>query len=199
MKPATILCIAASIMCAAVAINQYDAYKARHQPPQPVSQTPEASPNIPETEQGASVMSLVGKPAPDFKLVSFDGSRTFRLSDYKGRPVIVTFWATYCGWCREEAPWFSAMQAKYAKHKLQILGVVPLTDSSREEVTHALKTWGIKYPVLVSDHAAETSYYVNWFPTTIYIAPNGIVAKAEEENVKGPARLEEDIQKLLGE
>jgi len=74
-----------------------------------------------------------------------------------------------------------------------------LTDSSREEVTHALKTWGIKYPVLVSDHAAETSYYVNWFPTTIYIAPNGIVAKAEEENVKGPARLEEDIQMLLGE
>jgi cytochrome c biogenesis protein CcmG, thiol:disulfide interchange protein DsbE len=190
MKSTTILCIAGSLMCCAVAINQYDSYKSRHTQSQPVSTTS-------EPQHGPSVGTLIGKPAPDFNLVSFDGSKTVKLSDYKGRPVIVTFWATYCGWCREEAPWFSEMQAKYANEKLQVLSVVPLSDSSREEVAHALKTWGIKYPVLVSDQGAETSYYVNWFPTTVYIDPNGIVVKAEDANVQGLQKLEENVQQIL--
>jgi peroxiredoxin len=189
MKPTTILLVAASLMCCAIAINQYDAYRSRHSHAQPVTKASESP--IP------SVETLIGKPAPDFNLVSFDGKKTVKLSDYKGKPVILTFWATYCGWCREEAPWFSEVQAKYAREGLQILSVVPLTDSSREEVTHALKTWGIKYPVLVSDEGAEISYYVKWFPTTIYVDPNGVVVKAEAENVKGLAKLEENVQALL--
>jgi cytochrome c biogenesis protein CcmG, thiol:disulfide interchange protein DsbE len=190
MKPATILYIVASMMCCAIAINQYDSFKSRQGRSQPAPKTSGAQ-RIP------SVETLIGKPAPDFNLVSFDGSKTFKLSDYKGRPLILTFWATYCGWCREEAPWFSEVQAKYANERLQILSIVPLTDSSREEVKHALKTWGIKYPVLISDQGAETAYHVNWFPTTIYIDPKGIVVKAEEENVKGLEKLEENVRALL--
>jgi cytochrome c biogenesis protein CcmG, thiol:disulfide interchange protein DsbE len=190
MKATTILCIAASLMCCAVAINQYDAYKTRHRQTEPV-------PTASEPHQTTSVATLVGKPAPDFNLISFDGSKTFKLSDYKGRPLIVTFWATYCGWCREEAPWFSAVQAKYANEGLQILSVVPLSDSSREEVTHALKTWGIEYPVLISDVGAETAYYVNWFPTTVYIARDGMVVRAEDENIEGPRKLEKNVQELM--
>jgi hypothetical protein len=89
------------------------------------------------------------------------------------------------------------MQDKYATEKLQVLSVVPLSDSSRKEVTHALKTWGIRYPVLVSDQAAESAYYVNWFPTTVYIDPRGMVVKAEDVNVKGLQNLEENVQALL--
>jgi cytochrome c biogenesis protein CcmG/thiol:disulfide interchange protein DsbE len=177
-------------MCCAVAINQYNAYRSRQTSFQ-------VSPRISDARRTPSVEALTGKPAPDFNLVSFDGSKTVKLSDYKGRPVILTFWATYCGWCREEAPWFSEVQAKYARRGLQILSVVPLSDSSREEVLHALKTWGIKYPVLISDLDAETSYSVNWFPTTIYIDASGTVLKAEAENVKGLRQLEEDVQTLL--
>ena len=191
MKATTILCLAASLMCCAVAINQYDSYKTRHSQPQlPASKAA-------ESQHTPSVAALVGKPAPDFNLISFDGSKTVKLSDYKGRPVIVTFWATYCGWCREEAPWFSAAQAKYANKGLQILSVVPLSDSSREEVNHALQTWGIKYPVLISDVSAETSYYVNWFPTTVYIASDGTVVRAEDENIEGPQKLEQNVQEIL--
>jgi cytochrome c biogenesis protein CcmG, thiol:disulfide interchange protein DsbE len=190
MKLTTILCIAASLMCCAVALNQYDSYKTRHSRPLAV---PKAS----EPQHASSVTALVGKPAPDFNLISFDGSKTVKLSDYKGRPLIVTFWATYCGWCREEAPWFSAAQAKYANKGLQILSVVPLSDSSREEVDHALRTWGIKYPVLISDLSAETAYYVNWFPTTVYIASNGTVVRAEDDSIEGPEKLEENVQEIL--
>jgi cytochrome c biogenesis protein CcmG, thiol:disulfide interchange protein DsbE len=190
MKPGTILCIAASLMCCAVAINQYDAYKSRRRQPQPVSTAAEPQPR-------SSVGSLVGKAAPDFNLVSFDGSKTFKLSDYKGRPVILTFWATYCGWCREEAPWFSAVQSKYANEKLQVLSVVPLSDSSRDEIAHALETWGIDHPVLISDQGAETAYSVNWFPTTVYINPEGTVVKAEDVNVKGLEKLEDNVRQIL--
>lgn len=189
MKLTTVLILAASLMCAAITFNQYDAYRARHSSARPAAKA--AEPPLP------SVATLVGKPAPDFNLVSFDGSKTVKLSDYKGRAVILTFWATYCGWCRDEAPWLSQMQAKYENRGLQVLSVVPLTDSTREEVTHALDTWGIKYPVLISDPGAELSYSVHWFPTTIYVDPKGIVAKAEEENVKGLAKLEENVQALL--
>jgi cytochrome c biogenesis protein CcmG, thiol:disulfide interchange protein DsbE len=198
MKSVTVLCIAASLMCCAVAINQYDSYKSRHSHSQPVPTTsePQRSPS-PEPQHSPSVETLIGKPAPDFNLVSFDGSKTVRLSDYKGRPVILTFWATYCGWCRDEAPWFSEVQSKYANEGLQILSVVPLTDSRREEVAHALKTWGIKYPVLISDQSAEAAYYVNWFPTTIYIDPKGMVIKAEDVGVKGLQKLDENVQELL--
>jgi thiol-disulfide isomerase/thioredoxin len=206
MKAITVLCIAAAVMCCAIAFNQYDAYKSRHNHPEtaPTAAAPQPS-SSPEPQTSAasepqhspSVKTLIGKPAPDFNLVSFDGSKTFRLSDYKGRPVIVTFWATYCGWCRDEAPWFSQMQSKYANEKLQILSVVPLTDSRRSEVTHALKTWGIKYPVLISDQSAEADYFVNWFPTTIYIDPKGTVIKAEDVGVKGLQKLDENVQALL--
>lgn len=190
MKPATILYITASIMCCAIAINQFDAYRSRHSQPQPVAKVPDPPPKT-------TVATLIGKPAPDFDLIAFDGTKTVKLSDYKGRPVILTFWAAYCGWCREEVPWFSAVQTKYAHEKLQILSVVPLTASSREEVAHALKTWGIRYPVLISDRGAEDSYYVNWFPTTVYINPAGTVIRAEDEKVQGLAKLEENVQELL--
>ncbi|HEY6306657.1 MAG TPA: TlpA disulfide reductase family protein [Candidatus Angelobacter sp.] len=198
MKAISVLCIAAAFMCCAVAINQYDSYKSRHSHPQavPTASQPQPSP-LSAPQHSPSVESLIGKPAPDFNLVSFDGSKTVKLSDYKGRPVIVTFWATYCGWCRDEAPWFSEVQSKYANARLQILSVVPLTDSRREEVAHALKTWGIKYPVLISDQSAETAYYVNWFPTTIYIDPKGMVIKAEDVGVKGLEKLDENVQELL--
>jgi cytochrome c biogenesis protein CcmG, thiol:disulfide interchange protein DsbE len=205
MKAITVLGIAAAVMCCAITINQYDAYMSRHSHPQALTTAP-AAPPIPspepqqspaEPQHSPSVKTLIGKPAPDFNLVSFDGSKTVRLSDYKGRPVIVTFWATYCGWCRDEAPWFSAVQSKYANEKLQILSVVPLTDSRRDEVAYALKTWGIKYPVLISDQSAETDYFVNWFPTTIYIDTKGTVIKAEDVGVKGLQKLDENVQALL--
>lgn len=199
MRASTILFTAASLMCAAVAINQIDAYKQRHSrtPAALKAQTPPAQAAQAQKTSPPEVETLVGKPAPDFNLVSFDGSKTIKLSDYKGRPVIVTFWATYCGWCRDEAPWLSKMQAKYGNDGLQVLSVVPLVDSTREEVEHALKTWGIRYPVLISDQSAETAYDVNWFPTTVYINPRGIVVKAEAENVKGLAALEENVQAML--
>ena len=190
MKPSTILYIAASVMCCVIAINQYDSYKTRHSREQVLLKAAEA---LPKT----SVASLIGKPAPDFNLISFDGAKTFKLSDYRGKPVILTFWATYCAWCKEEVPLFSQVQAKYANNKLQVLSVVPLSASSREEVAFALKTWGIDYPVLISDQAAEDSYYVNWFPTTVYINPAGMVVRAEDENVKGMEKLEENVAALL--
>jgi thiol-disulfide isomerase/thioredoxin len=198
MKPITVLCLAAVSICCVVATHEYDLSKNRHSQPQPAPSIskPQQGP-APEPQPASSLADLIGKPAPDFNLVSFDGARTFKLSDYKGRPVIVTFWATYCGWCRDEAPLFSEVQSKYSNERLQVLSVVPLSDSRRDEVAHALKTWGIKYPVLISDQSAEAAYYVNSFPTTIYIDPDGMVIQAEDLSVKGLPALEENVQRLL--
>src|SRR5271155_5628159 len=69
--------------------------------------------------------------APDFTLQSLDG-KTVRLSDFRGKPVVLNFWATWCGPCKIEMPWFVDLQRQYGSQGLQIVGVA-LDDASKED------------------------------------------------------------------
>ena len=70
----------------------------------------------------ASSNALAGKSAPDFTLQSLDG-KTVHLSDYRGKAVVLNFWATWCAPCKIEMPWFVDLQKKYAPEGLQLVGV----------------------------------------------------------------------------
>src|SRR6516162_3786104 len=87
-----------------------------------------------------------GKVAPDFDLVSLDGERV-KLSDYRGKAVLLNFWATWCSPCKVEMPWFVDLQKKYGTDGLVILGIA-MDDTETPKIAQFASEMGVNYPVL---------------------------------------------------
>lgn len=112
--------------------------------------------------------------APDFELQDLNG-RTVHLSDFRGKAVVLNFWATWCPPCREEIPWFIELQKQYGSQGLQIVGV-SMDEGGREDVERFAKEMGINYTVLLNDEKVSQLYGgVNALPTTFYLARDGQV------------------------
>src|SRR5580704_7529065 len=75
---------------------------------------------------------LIGNLAPDFELPALDG-KNVKLSDLRGKAVLLNFWATYCGPCKIEMPWFVELQKEYGPQGFQIVGVA-MDEASNEEI-----------------------------------------------------------------
>lgn len=116
---------------------------------------------------------LAGKQAPDFRLVDFDG-RVVRLSDYRGTPVVLNFWASWCAPCREEAPAFARVAAA-AEPRVAFLGI---DVRDREPEARAfIAEFSLPYPSAPDTEGVEQQYGVVGIPTTIFIAGNGTVVR----------------------
>ena len=116
---------------------------------------------------------LLDAPAPDFALRDLDGNQV-KLSDYRGRPVIVNFWASWCIPCREEFPILKSARDAYQAQGLEVLGVAFQDDpgSARAYMAKAGATW----PALVDpDGAVAAAYRVNGPPMSFFIDPQGVV------------------------
>jgi len=98
-----------------------------------------------------------GKPAPEFALQSLDG-KTVHLSDFRGKAVVVNFWATWCQPCRVEMPWFVELQKQYGSDGLQILGINADEDTSADDLGKFAKGMGVNYPVLMGKEEVEQAY-----------------------------------------
>ena len=116
--------------------------------------------------------------APDFTLQSLDG-KTVRLSDFRGKPVVLNFWATWCGPCKIEMPWFVDLQKQYGPAGLQFLGVA-MDDASTKDITEFAESMKVNYPILVGKESVGDAYGgVQFLPETFYIDRNGkVVDKA---------------------
>jgi cytochrome c biogenesis protein CcmG/thiol:disulfide interchange protein DsbE len=111
----------------------------------------------------------------DFTLNDMDG-KPVRLADYKGRPLVLNFWATYCGPCKTEIPIFVDLVEKYRAQKLAILGIS--IDDSPAELRPFAAQYKMNYPVLVGlghDELIETYDAVMFIPITWFIRPDGTV------------------------
>lgn len=107
------------------------------------------------------------KPAPNFTL------QNISLSDYKGKRVLLHFWATWCGPCREEMPHLIALSERL-QDKLVILAVA--VDSSETDVDHFFGNQKPNFPVLIdSKHQVASLYGISQFPETLLISPEGQV------------------------
>lgn len=117
----------------------------------------------------------VGAEAPDFEVVDLNGE-TFRLSDYKGKGIVLNFWGTWCEPCKREFP---AMERQY-KH-FDSLGVKLIAiniEQSDLEVKRYVKNMGMTFPVAIDKtRSIINAYSVKPLPTTILINQDGIVEK----------------------
>ncbi len=114
---------------------------------------------------------LEGKPAPDFALKSSTGEN-LRLSEYRGDVVMVNFWATWCGPCRQEMPLLEELYSRYERVGFSLLGV-NIDDDSRKAMA-MIDELGTSFPVLF-DRTKEVSklYKVNAMPVTVIIDKEG--------------------------
>jgi len=119
-----------------------------------------------------------GAPAPDFTLDSLDG-KAVTLSGYHGQAVLLNFWATWCGPCKIEMPWFIELQKEYGPQGLQIVGVA-MDDASKDEIDKFAKEMGVNYPILIGKEAVGQRYGgVNVLPTTFFIDRDGKIVARE--------------------
>ncbi|HEX6593544.1 MAG TPA: redoxin domain-containing protein [Bacillota bacterium] len=150
------------------------------------------SPNHSEEQAGIKV----GEQAPDFELETLDGETT-KLSDLKGKKVILNFWATWCPPCQKEMP---EMQQFYEEHheEIEIIAVnLTGSESKASDVNDYIEEHEYTFPVLLDrDLAVRDEYMALVVPTTYFIGTDGIV---QEERKVGPMTyelMEEMLQSL---
>jgi thiol-disulfide isomerase/thioredoxin len=143
----------------------------------------------------SSARAMLGKPAPDFALQSLDG-KTVHLSDFRGKAVLLNFWATWCEPCKIEMPWFVELQKEYGPRGLAIVGVA-MDDSGKDTIAQFAKEMGVNYPVLLGKEAVGDEFGgMPYLPTTFYIDRGGYIVQ-QVAGLKGRGEIEDYIKQAL--
>lgn len=110
----------------------------------------------------------VPEQAPLWSLPSIEGNLV-SLEEFKGKTVVLSFWATYCGVCRQEAPAMSAFSE--TNEDVVVLGMV--ADGDPRSLPVVAKKWGMTYPIIMTSREVLEEYNVKAFPTTVVVGPDG--------------------------
>lgn len=137
------------------------------------------------------------KAAPDFTLTDANGNPV-QLSDYRGKVVLLNFWATWCGPCTIEIPWFIEFEQEYKSRGFEVIGV-----SMDEDGWKAIKPYiaehKVNYRVLLGNDSVTQLYGgVESLPTTFIIDRDGKFAFAPHVGLAGKNEYLREIQSLLG-
>ncbi len=135
--------------------------------------------------------TLVGQPAPNFTLKTIEGEE-LSLKDFKGKVVLINFWATWCPPCKEELPFFEKIYKKYKDKGFVILAV----NTDPENLQNFLEDFGTKFtfPILIGDNKILDLYPVRGLPTSFLINREGRIVKVRLGIYR---ELEEDLKRLL--
>jgi thiol-disulfide isomerase/thioredoxin len=137
-----------------------------------------------------------GKQAPAFALTNLDGKKV-SLADYKGRPVLVNFWATWCGPCKIEMPWFEEFRKQYAAQGFEVLGLTDDADAGKEVITKVAQKAGVTYPILLTDGKVQNLYGgLDVLPMSFYVDRNGVIVE-QTAGLGSKDQIEANIKKIV--
>jgi peroxiredoxin len=157
-------------------------------------------------DAGMDENPLQGKMAPAFTLKDTNGHKV-SLADYRGKAVVVDFWATWCAPCKVEIPWLEKFHDQYAGQGLVILGVseddLDPDDRAKllvekQDIADKAAQLKINYPVLIDDAEVSTPYGgIDGLPTTFFVDRSGRIV-ASTVGLAPRDEIEADIKKALG-
>ena len=134
-------------------------------------------------------------PAPAWKLHDLNGN-VVSLDDFKGKVVVLDFWATWCPPCREEIPGYVDLYRKYGKDRLVIVGV-SMDEAGPKVVQEFVKKFGVNYPVVMADDAIQSAYGgLEAIPTTFLIDQKGQI-RDKKVGAEPTDEYEKKIKALL--
>ncbi len=155
------------------------------------------------------VSPLQGKVAPAFALNDLGGNK-IPLSNYRGKALLINFWATWCAPCKIETPWIIELRNKYASQGFEVLGVDTEGDDlkpddkvgwtkTKTEVNKFIQQEKIPYPILLDGDSISISYGgLDELPTSFFIDRQGNVVAAQV-GLTSESDLEAKIRKALGQ
>ncbi len=133
--------------------------------------------------------------AADFKLQDLNG-KTVRLSDFKGKPVLIDFWATWCPPCRASIPEIVKLDKTYSSKGLVVISV-SLDEGDWDAVKAYAKEVGITYPVLKANEDVTSDFLVRSIPMVVIINKEGKVVKRYLGLTGDDDDLEQDVKAVL--
>jgi peroxiredoxin len=148
-------------------------------------------------QSGQSAPGVAGQTtiAPEWSLKDVDG-KTVKSADFKGKVVILDFWATWCGPCSAEIPGFIALQKQYEKQGLVVIGV-SVDEGGAAVVKKFMQKLDMSYPVVLADEKTEQAFGgVEAIPTTFIIDREGRIVK-KHPGFTDKDEFENEIKPLL--
>jgi peroxiredoxin len=139
---------------------------------------------------------IARKPAIDFKLENTNGNMV-RLFSYKGRVVLLNFWATWCGGCKTEMPWFVELQEQFRDRGLSAIGV-SMDEDGMKSVGPYLAKHPVNYTIVAGSAGLGRQYQVEAMPVTMLLDRNGRIA-VRHVGLVTKAQYQSELEALLAE
>jgi thiol-disulfide isomerase/thioredoxin len=156
-----------------------------------------------------AIAPLEGKPAPAFALEDLSGKKV-SLASYRGKALLINFWASWCGPCKIETPWLVELRNQYASQGFEVLGIDSEGDDlqagdkagwarDRDAVEKFVAQMKMPYPVLMNGDSISTPYGgLDELPTSFYVDRKGTIVAAQL-GLSSESEMEANIKKALAD